>query len=102
MIQLKTILDEEDIKVANIHNKNENCIDITPEGKSVRGSGGDYLSNEIFYRIARVRDKNFSNIKTGHIHIANSNPREDENIPKLLGSTILFDREEITEEIKKC
>ena len=56
---------------------------------------------KIFYRIARVRDKNFSNIKTGHIHIANSNPREDENIPKLLGSTILFDREEITEEIKK-
>ena len=67
----KTILDEEDIKVANIHNKNENCIDITPEGKSVRGSGGNYLSNEIFYRIARVRDENFSNIKTGHIHIAN-------------------------------
>ena len=96
----KTILDEEDIKVANIHNKNENCIDITPEGKSIRGSGGNYLSNEIFYRIARVRDKNFSNIKTGHIHIAN--PKEDAYIPDLLKITIrLFDREEIIEEIKK-
>ena len=96
----KTILDEEDIIVANIHNKNENCIDITPEGKSIRGSGGNYLSNEIFYRIARVRDKNFSNIKTGHIHIAN--PKEDAYIPDLLKITIrLFDREEIIEEIKK-
>ena len=100
ILREKTILDEEDIKVANIHNKNENCIDITPEGKSIRGSGGNYLSNEIFYRIARVRDKNFSNIKTGHIHIAN--PKEDAYIPDLLKITIrLFDREEIIEEIKK-
>ena len=57
--------------------------------------------NEIFYRIARVRDENFSNIKTGHIHIAN--PKEDAYIPDLLKITIrLFDREEIIEEIKKC
>jgi hypothetical protein len=55
---------------------------------------------KIFYRIARVRDKNFSNIKTGHIHIAN--PKEDAYIPDLLKITIrLFDREEIIEEIKK-
>ena len=88
------------LKSLNSFNKNENCIDITPEGKSIRGSGGNYLSNEIFYRIARVRDKNFSNIKTGHIHIANS--KEDAYIPDLLKITIrLFDREEIIEEIKK-
>lgn len=37
------------------------------------GSGGDYLSNEIFYRISRVRENNSSNIRTGHFHLANPN-----------------------------
>ncbi|MBS3737383.1 MAG: hypothetical protein KGY51_00090 [Psychroflexus sp.] len=35
------------------------------------GSGGDYLSNEVFYRIARVRENNNNNVKTGHFHLAN-------------------------------
>lgn len=37
------------------------------------GSGGSYLSNEIFYRIARVRENNNSTVKTGHYHLANPN-----------------------------
>lgn len=35
------------------------------------GSGGDYLSNEIFYRVAQRREKIGSAVKTGHYHIAN-------------------------------
>ena len=53
-----------------------------------------------FIELQGLGDKNFSNIKTGHIHIAN--PKEDAYIPDLLKITIrLFDREEIIEEIKK-
>jgi len=39
---------------------------------SIEGSGGDYLSNEIFYRIARKRDDSSSTVKTGHYHLANA------------------------------
>ncbi|MBA4155611.1 hypothetical protein, partial [Flavobacterium sp.] len=37
--------------------------------KSFYGSGGDYLSNEIFYRVAFLRQKYNQNLKTGHIHV---------------------------------
>lgn len=37
---------------------------------SIGGSGGAYLSNEIFYRISRLREILNSNVKTGHYHIA--------------------------------
>jgi pyrrolidone-carboxylate peptidase len=30
---------------------------------------GDYLSNEIFYRVAKLRKENKPNLKTGHFHI---------------------------------
>lgn len=40
---------------------------------SVEGSGSNYLSNEIFYRIARKRENTGSIVKTGHYHIANQN-----------------------------
>jgi hypothetical protein len=33
------------------------------------GSGGDYLSNEIFYRVAKLRKENKSNLPTGHLHV---------------------------------
>lgn len=36
---------------------------------SVEGSGGDYLSNEIFYRVARLRQANRPTLPTGHLHI---------------------------------
>lgn len=38
---------------------------------AVYGPGGSYLSNEIFYRIARRRDQLSSGVKTGHFHIPN-------------------------------
>lgn len=34
------------------------------------GSGGDYLSNEIFYRVAKLRKEIKPNLPTGHFHIA--------------------------------
>lgn len=40
--------------------------------KALQGSGGDYLSNESFYRVAFLRKKYESvnpNLKTGHIHM---------------------------------
>ncbi len=40
--------------------------------KSIAGSGSNYLSNEIFYRIARKRDDSSSTVKTGHFHLANA------------------------------
>ena len=40
------------------------------KGRAFRGSGGDYLSNEIFYRISRLRDEVVgSSALTGHFHI---------------------------------
>ena len=33
------------------------------------GSGGDYLSNEIFYRVAKIRKENRPKLKTGHFHV---------------------------------
>lgn len=37
--------------------------------KSVEGSGGNYMSNEIFYRVAVLREKYNPTLKTGHIHV---------------------------------
>jgi pyrrolidone-carboxylate peptidase len=48
-------------------------------GKSDTGSGGSYLSNEIFYRVARLRDSLSSTVKTGHFHLANTSPSEIPN-----------------------
>lgn len=45
------------------------------EGSALRGSGGTYLSNEIFYRVARLREEppagitSPSSVPTGHLHI---------------------------------
>ena len=33
------------------------------------GSGGNYLSNEIFFRTAKVRESNRKDLPTGHLHL---------------------------------
>ncbi|MCI0700706.1 MAG: S8 family serine peptidase [Planctomycetia bacterium] len=38
-------------------------------GQALQASGGDYLSNEIFYRVAHRRRQTASTTLTGHIHI---------------------------------
>jgi pyrrolidone-carboxylate peptidase len=37
--------------------------------RALERSDGDYLSNEIFYRVAFLRNKYNPNLKTGHIHL---------------------------------
>ncbi|MFP7655530.1 hypothetical protein [Chryseobacterium proteolyticum] len=37
--------------------------------KALEGTGGDYLSNEIYYRVAYLRTKYNPSLKTGHIHV---------------------------------
>ena len=41
----------------------------SPKEQMREGSGGDYLSNEIFYRVARLRQIQKPTLKTGHLHI---------------------------------
>jgi pyrrolidone-carboxylate peptidase len=35
----------------------------------LQGSGGDYLSNEIFYRVGKLRSEIKPTLATGHLHI---------------------------------
>ena len=44
-------------------------VDI-PKKSIYRGPGGNYLSNEIFYRVARLRQKERPELQTGHFHIS--------------------------------
>nr|WP_315239268.1 hypothetical protein [uncultured Flavobacterium sp.] len=45
------------------------------------GSGGDYLSNEIFYRVAKLRKDNNPMLPTGHFHISKiQNPAAKEDL----------------------
>lgn len=56
-----------------------------PVTKVYYGPGGNYLSNEIFYRVARLRAKYNPTIPTGHFHISKlQNPyiSEDFSISK--------------------
>ena len=51
---------------------NANRPEVSPPedgARAVRGSGGDYLSNEIFYRVAHRRELTGSPARTGHLHI---------------------------------
>ncbi|MDP3930227.1 MAG: hypothetical protein Q8R57_14495 [Bacteroidota bacterium] len=69
-------------------------------GKSEEGSGSNYLSNEIFYRVARIREKtgNISSVKTGHFHLPNPSSG---NIPSD-SSIVPFTIVEIIEETKNA
>ena len=56
-----------------------------PTTKVFNGPGGNYLSNEIFYRVAKLRKDLKPTLRTGHFHIAklqNENIKEDFNIGK--------------------
>ncbi len=49
------------------------------ENKKLReDSSGDYLSNEIFYRVAKMRSEKRPNLKTGHFHISKIQGRNEE------------------------
>ena len=49
---------------------NTNTPPSPPSGNVVKeGSGGNYLSNEVFYRVALLREKRNSTVLTGHLHL---------------------------------
>ncbi|MEN3336174.1 MAG: hypothetical protein V7641_5539 [Blastocatellia bacterium] len=50
----------------------------------VEGSGGNYLSNEIFYRVASRRDATRPALPTGHLHVPSTNTTPLVNGPPLL------------------
>jgi len=61
--------------------------------ESIKGSGGNYLSNEVFYRVALLREKYSAlnpDLKTGHIHVGylqgNSNLSKENMITKITES----------------
>ncbi len=37
--------------------------------QSIKGSGSNYLSNEIYYRVAKLRADIKPNLQTGHLHV---------------------------------
>jgi pyrrolidone-carboxylate peptidase len=41
----------------------------TPTGEAKAGSGGGFLSNEIFYRTALLRASEKSSVPVGHLHV---------------------------------
>ena len=49
-----------------------------PVGTSIAGLGGDYLSNEIFYRVAIKRNSIRNSLASGHFHVPSTNfkPRD--------------------------
>ncbi len=58
-----------------LYKKNEKDINTLIQKEDVQiddkivGSGGDYLSNEIFYRVSLLREQYNSTLKTGHLHL---------------------------------
>jgi pyrrolidone-carboxylate peptidase len=42
----------------------------TVGASAVQGSGGGFLSNEVAYRVTRLRDELHSNVAAGHVHTA--------------------------------
>ncbi len=73
------------------HYTDENGItkngEINPPKEGIKiekGSGSNYLSNEIFYRVGKMRPKLKPNLETGHFHIAKI---QDEEVSEDLNPT---------------
>lgn len=54
-------------------------LDNYPTEKVYSGPGGNYLSNEIFYRVAKMRNEIKPTLKTGHFHVSMIQPKGDLN-----------------------
>lgn len=59
-------------KVYKKHSNSQKDCDITnfPKGNIFSGPGSNYLSNEIFYRVAKLRKDHSKKLPTGHFHIS--------------------------------
>ncbi|HSU17724.1 carboxypeptidase regulatory-like domain-containing protein [Longimicrobium sp.] len=68
-----------------------------PSGTADEGSGGNFLSNEIFYRTALVRTRNRPALPSGHFHVpgfasAAVSPPMDERVRLVTGTWTAIDR----------
>jgi len=67
----ETKKDEYDFYKYGIISKQRNSTKLDfPKKLVYSGPGGNYLSNEIFYRVARLREGNRPELQTGHFHIS--------------------------------
>ncbi|EKT3967523.1 hypothetical protein NTJ12_002619, partial [Flavobacterium psychrophilum] len=55
--------------------------------KSISGSGSNYLSNEIFYRVAKMRTEQRLTLATGHLHIPRIQQKLIKSYPRGNSST---------------
>ncbi len=55
---------------ALFNSKRNSSVKNYPKTPVFDGPGGNYLSNEIFYRVARLREIGNSSLPTGHFHIS--------------------------------
>jgi pyrrolidone-carboxylate peptidase len=67
-----------------------------------KGSGGNFLSNEIFYRIALIRERHQStidedtpNMSTGHIHVPAITPNEETGATNHIDAMTILLRERL-------
>ncbi len=70
------------------YEKNDKKGDPNPRncGELAEGSGGNYLSNEIFYRTSRIRRKTKPGLPTGHLHMPTigTEPYLEDNTGKVI------------------
>ena len=68
-------------QIAGLHSKyvpRANPSNVQQMFSSVKlGSGGSYISNEIFYRVARLRSEARPTLPTGHLHVNNAMNNND-------------------------
>ncbi|HEV2963753.1 MAG TPA: IPT/TIG domain-containing protein [Candidatus Angelobacter sp.] len=55
-----------------------------PKGDSLLGSGGNFLSNEIFYRTALLRQRLRPSLASGHLHVPSTDIKPQTTGPNLL------------------
>jgi len=60
------------IKIIKKHLNSQKDCDVTnfPKQYTFSGPGSNYLSNEIFYRVSKLREDYDKNLPTGHFHIS--------------------------------
>lgn len=59
-------------------------LDEQPGGLAGEASGGNYLSNEVFYRASLAQSSLHSSLASGHLHIP-----DPDNQPQTLGSDLI-------------
>lgn len=76
----------------------EFCLDINddlPQLSIYYGPGGNYLSNEIFYRVAKLRESLQPKLPTGHFHIRKIQGVKEELVPEKVKELITIIKETI-------